>query len=90
MVLKRWNLPLHSGREQGVLVELHQLKSCYNYFTIILQSSVGTPEGHSEVGAYLASFCVPNLEHLIPQPANLHMNSDYLYLNWDLNPPITV
>ena len=31
-----------------------------NYFTIILQSSVGTLEGHSEVGVYLASFCVPN------------------------------
>jgi len=31
-----------------------------NYFTIILQSSVGTPEGHSEVGVYLASFRVPN------------------------------
>ena len=30
------------------------------YFTIILQSSVGTLEGHSEVGVYLASFCVPN------------------------------
>ena len=30
------------------------------YFTIILQSSVGTPEGHSEVGVYLASFRVPN------------------------------
>ena len=28
--------------------------------TIILQSSVGTLEGHSEVGVYLASFCVPN------------------------------
>ena len=31
-----------------------------NHFTTILQSSVGTPEGHSEVGVYLASFCVPN------------------------------
>ena len=31
-------------------------KSLYNYFTIILQSSVGTPGGHSEVGVYLASF----------------------------------
>ena len=29
-------------------MELHQLKSGYNYFTIILYSSVGTPEGHSE------------------------------------------
>ena len=55
MVLNRWNLPLHSSREQGVLVELHQLKSCYHYVTIILQSSVGTPEGHSEVGVYLDS-----------------------------------
>ena len=26
------------------------------YFTFILQSSVGTLEGHSEVGVYLASF----------------------------------
>ena len=60
MVVKRWNLSLHSGREQGVMVELHQLKSRNNYFTIILQSSVETPEGHSEVGVYLASFCVPN------------------------------
>jgi hypothetical protein len=31
-----------------------------NCVTIILQSSVGTLEGHSEVGVYLASFCVPN------------------------------
>ena len=31
-----------------------------NYVTIILQSSVGTLEGHSEVGVYLVSFCVPN------------------------------
>ena len=35
-------------------------KSLYNYFTSILQSSVGTLEGHSEVGVYLASFRVPN------------------------------
>jgi len=41
-------------------MELHQFKSVCNYFTIILQSSVGTLEGHSEVGVYLASFCVPN------------------------------
>ena len=41
-------------------MELHQFKSCHNYFTIILQSSVGTLEPHSEVGVYLASFCVPN------------------------------
>ena len=30
-------------------MELHQFKSCHNYFTIILQSSVGTLEPHSEV-----------------------------------------
>jgi len=43
-------------------------------FNSVFTNAVGTPEGHSEVGVYLASFCVPNEEHLIPQPANLHMN----------------
>ena len=42
------------------MMELCLFKSLYNYFTIILQSSVGTLEGHSEVGVYLASFRVPN------------------------------
>ena len=43
-------------------MELCRPKSVDNYFTCILQSSVGTLEGHSEVGVYLASFCVPNWE----------------------------
>ena len=41
-------------------MELGLFKSLYNYFTIILQSSVGTLGPHSEVGVYLASFRVPN------------------------------
>ena len=41
-------------------MELCRPKSVDKYFTSILQSSVGTLEGHSEVGVYLASFCVPN------------------------------
>ena len=32
------------------------------YFTLILQSNMGTLEAHSGVGVYLASFVVPNLE----------------------------
>ena len=51
---------LANGREPGLLMELHQFKLGYHYFTMILQSSVGTLEAHSEAGVYLASFCVPN------------------------------
>ena len=39
---------------------LNEARVGQNQFTFILQSSVGTLEAHSEVGAYLASFCVPN------------------------------
>ena len=40
------------------------------YFTLILQSNLGTLEAHSGVGVYLASFVVPNLERLHFQKDN--------------------
>ena len=51
---------LHKGDESAVLMELCGINAGQFYFTIILQSSVGTLEPHSQVGVYLASFCVPN------------------------------
>ena len=65
VVLKSWNLSLHCGREQGVIVELHQLKSCYHYFAIILQSSVGTLEGHSESVCIGRNRCATYTNHVI-------------------------
>ena len=39
-------------------MELCLFKSLYNYFTIILQSSVGTLEGHSEGSDHVYRLCV--------------------------------
>ena len=41
-----------------------------NSFTILLQSSVGTLEAHSEVGVYLASFRVPNYKRSATRAAS--------------------
>ena len=57
-------------------MELQLVKSCHNYFTIILQSSVGTPEGHSEVGVYLASFA------FLIRNNKFHSRLIYIYI-WD-------
>jgi hypothetical protein len=57
LIAPQWS---RTGSADGVASVQIVSQLFYNYFTIILQSSVGTLEGHSEVGVYLASFCVPN------------------------------
>jgi hypothetical protein len=56
-ITSKW---LRTGSVDGAVSVQLTLQLFYNYFTMILQSSAGTLEGHSEVGVYLASFHVPN------------------------------